>query len=152
MKKPLADIYCRVSTKEQAEFGYSLDAQEQLCRRFALEKGYSVRKVYIERGESAKTTDRPVLQSMMTAFTCQAPSALIVYRLDRLTRDLGDMIQIQRFLDQKGVLFLSVTEVFEDSPAGKFLKNICGAAAQYENDVKRQRTIDAMGFLHLPPS
>lgn len=56
-----AIIYCRVSTKEQAETGFSLESQENECRKFAVINDYSVDKVFIERGESAKTTDRTQL-------------------------------------------------------------------------------------------
>lgn len=48
-------IYCRVSTKEQADKGYSLEAQRKECIKFAFKNGYEVDKVFIERGESAKT-------------------------------------------------------------------------------------------------
>ena len=50
-----AVIYCRVSTKEQAEKGFSLEAQEEKCKAFAKANNYAVDKVFIERGESAKT-------------------------------------------------------------------------------------------------
>jgi site-specific DNA recombinase len=50
-----AVIYCRVSTKEQAETGYSLEAQTKACRKFAINNDYEVAKIFIERGESAKT-------------------------------------------------------------------------------------------------
>ena len=56
--KVKAVIYCRVSTEDQAEKGYSLESQEEECRKFALDKGYIVDRVFIERGESAKTQDR----------------------------------------------------------------------------------------------
>lgn len=60
-----AIIYCRVSTKEQAEKGYSLEAQETECRKFAINNSFEVDKVFVERGESAKTQDRTELQKLI---------------------------------------------------------------------------------------
>lgn len=57
-----AIVYCRVSTKEQAEKGYSLEAQEEACRKFAENNGYEVDKVFVEWGESAKTQNQTQLQ------------------------------------------------------------------------------------------
>lgn len=60
-----AIIYIRVSTTEQAELGYSLKAQEQLCIDYAIRNNYEVLKVFTEKGESAKTTNRTELKSML---------------------------------------------------------------------------------------
>ena len=60
-----AIIYCRVSTKEQAEKGYSLEGQEKDCRQFALNQGLNGVKVFVERGESAKTQDRTQLKNLI---------------------------------------------------------------------------------------
>jgi hypothetical protein len=59
-----AAIYIRVSTEEQTE-GWSLEAQRELCTRLALQRGWSVYKVYEEPGQSAKTDRRPVFQHML---------------------------------------------------------------------------------------
>ena len=60
-----AIIYTRVSTKNQAEEGYSLAGQEKDCKFFAEMNNYSVLKVFVEKGESAKTQDRTELQNLM---------------------------------------------------------------------------------------
>ena len=61
-----AAIYIRVSTEEQTE-GWSLEAQRELCKRLALQRGWSVYRVYEEPGQSAKTDRRPVFQQMLRA-------------------------------------------------------------------------------------
>jgi len=53
MQKAL--VYCRVSTEEQAEKGYSLDTQEKLCRSFAENNGYGVLSVFRDEGKSGTT-------------------------------------------------------------------------------------------------
>ena len=60
-----AIIYIRVSTTEQAELGYSLKAQEEICLEFAKRYKYEVLKVFIEKGESAKTLNRAQLKSLL---------------------------------------------------------------------------------------
>ena len=58
-------IYNRVSTGEQAKRGYSLDAQEEECKKFALLEGYNVVKIFREEGKSAKNTNRVEFKKML---------------------------------------------------------------------------------------
>jgi len=60
-----AIIYIRVSTTEQAELGYSLKTQKEICLDYAKRYKYEVLKVFIEKGESAKTLNRTQLNSML---------------------------------------------------------------------------------------
>jgi DNA invertase Pin-like site-specific DNA recombinase len=60
-----AIIYVRVSTAEQAEFGYSLKTQEEMCVNFAKSQKYNVLKVFVEKGESAKTLNRTALKELL---------------------------------------------------------------------------------------
>ena len=61
-----AVIYYRVSTADQVD-GFSLDNQKEACQRYADDKGFNVVKLFSDEGESAKTTNRPELQAMLTA-------------------------------------------------------------------------------------
>ena len=67
-------IYCRVSTEEQAEKGYSLDAQEKFCRDFAQNNGYKVISVYRDEGKSGKTLGRPALKDALSK--CQQDKSI----------------------------------------------------------------------------
>jgi site-specific DNA recombinase len=60
-----AIIYVRVSTAEQAEFGYSLKAQQDICIEYAKRNKYEVLEVFVEKGESAKTLNRTALKEML---------------------------------------------------------------------------------------
>src|SRR5438128_401451 len=87
-----AVTYSRVSTEDQAERGYSLEAQEKDCRQFALNNSYEVDKAFIERGESAKTQNRTELIKMLD-YLCKNKAkiqAIIVWKIDRLTRSTAD--------------------------------------------------------------
>ena len=59
-------IYLRVSTKEQAEGGYSIPAQREACIKYVQEKGSKLLDEYADRGESAKSAHRPQLQEMLS--------------------------------------------------------------------------------------
>lgn len=141
-----AIIYCRVSTKEQAEQGYSLEGQEKECRRFAADKGYDVDKIFIERGESAKTTDRTQLQKLIkyTVENKKRLNVLIIWKYDRLARNLSDQTELVKNFSTCGLRVLSVTENNEENSVGRLMRNIIGSFAQYENDVKSERTINGM--------
>lgn len=141
-----AIIYCRVSTKEQAEQGYSLEGQEKECRKFASDQGYEVDKIFIERGESAKTTDRTQLQKLIkyTVENKKTLAVIIIWKYDRLARNLPDQTELVKSFSSCGVKVLSVTENNEENSVGRLMRNIIGSFAQYENDVKGERTINGM--------
>jgi site-specific DNA recombinase len=141
-----AVIYARVSTKEQAEKGFSLEAQEEKCKAFAKANNYSVDKVFVERGESAKTQNRTQLGNLIkyAVQNKKKLSALIIWKFDRLARNLGDQIELLRSFNSMGIMVLSATENNEDSSFGNFIRNVMGSVNQFENDVRRDRTINGM--------
>ena len=96
---PTAAIYLRVSTKEQAERdgdpdGYSIPAQREACRRKATNLGASVIEEFVDRGESAKTANRPELQRMLAFVQEQRVTYVIVHKVDRLARSRADDVAI----------------------------------------------------------
>lgn len=99
-----AVIYCRVSTKEQAE-GTSLDSQQQACREYAAHKNIHVSKVFVEQGESAKFADRTELLRLIDFCHNKQHNvqALIVWKLDRFARNVVDHFQIKQLLARYGV-------------------------------------------------
>jgi DNA invertase Pin-like site-specific DNA recombinase len=135
-------IYCRVSTKDQADMGYSLPAQESACREYALRKGYEVVEVFIERGESAKTADRTELKKILQYCSKHHANidALLFYKLDRLSRNTADYYDLVRFFSNLKIDVISITEDLGNSPTGKFMKTMITASGQWDNDVKSERT------------
>lgn len=134
-------IYCRVSTKEQVEEGNSLVTQERHCREYATKHGFVIVATYIEQGESAKTTDRTELKKLIAFCTAKknAVAAVIVYKIDRLSRNTDDYSQIRTMLKQSNTEIRSTSESFEDNPAGRFMENIIANVAQFDNDVRAER-------------
>lgn len=141
-----AIVYCRVSTTEQAQFGYSLSMQEKVCREYAEKNGYKVLCAFIEEGESAKTTQRTQLQKLLRYATENRSKikVLIVYKVDRLSRDTYDFGDLVRALHDIGIEIKSATEIFDDTPVGKFVKNFLASVAQLDNDVRSERTSSGM--------
>lgn len=139
-------IYCRVSTKEQVEEGNSLATQERLCKEYAAKQGFVVASIYVEQGESAKTADRTQLQKLIHFCTTKKNkvNAVIVYKIDRLSRNTDDYSQIRIMFKRYGVEIKSVSEHFEDTPAGRFMENIIANVAQFDNDVRAERCIGGM--------
>ena len=137
-----AVIYLRVSSEEQVE-NYSLDTQEEICRKEAVKRGYEIVDVFSEEGKSAKTiSGRTVLIDMLEY--CRKNSrqiqAVFVYRLDRISRQTGDYLAIRKKLAEKGVTIISATEPTGDSPTEKLVETILAGFAQLDNDIRSERT------------
>ena len=125
-------IYLRVSTKEQAEGGYSIPAQREACLKFIREKNWVFVDEYADRGESARTRDRPQLQEMLSRVRNEKNiDVLIVHRIDRLARNLEDHVAIKAILKRSDTALVSVVENIEDSASGRFLEGIHALMAEY---------------------
>lgn len=146
MRKGL--IYCRVSTKEQADEGMSLMSQERLCKEYAQKNGIEIERdrIFIERGKSAKTVDRLELQRMLRYCKLNEKNidCLIIYKIDRLSRKTHDYLTLKAVLASCGVNIISITEPIEDSPMGKFIEGTLANVAQLDNDMRAERTKDGM--------
>lgn len=142
MKPRNCVIYCRVSTDEQAMYGSSLDAQERACRAFASSAGYDVLRVFVERGESAKTQNRPELKNLIKycLLNSEEVSAVVVWKTDRLTRKLEDLLDLTQNFKRQNIDILTTTEKNGSDPESMLMRNINGVFAQYENDKNSERT------------
>ena len=139
-------IYYRVSTSEQAERGFSLENQKQACLKYADNKGIKIVEEFHDDGFSAKTTDRDGLQAMLKYCYLKSNKVkfVIVYKVDRLSRDVIDYSTIQLHFKKCCVRLLSTTENIDETPVGKFIGNVMAAVAQQDNDVRGERTTDGL--------
>ncbi len=152
-----AVAYVRVSTDEQVR-NTSLASQEHDIRRYCESRGYTVARLYRDEGASAKTADRPQLQAMLAAAKKRGFERVIVWKIDRLARNMDDHVEIALEFRRYGVEIESATEPIDETPAGKFMKNMLAATAQFDNDIRSQRTRRAMiarvqagGWPVIPP-
>ncbi len=135
-KRAQAVIYLRVSTKEQAETGgeaegYSIPAQRDACVRKAESLGATVIDEFVDRGESAKSADRPELQRMLRYVKEESVRYVIVHKVDRLARNRFDDVQINLLLQQEGVQLVSCTEGIDETPSGMLLHGIMSSMAEF---------------------
>src|SRR5580692_6805482 len=138
-------IYCRVSSKEQVE-GTSLESQELACREYANRTQIEVLRVFVEKGESAKFADRTQLLELMEFCRDRrnGVTSLLVWKVDRLARNVGDHFNIKATLLKLGVQVVSVTEPIDAKPEGKLLETILAGFAQFDNDLRAARTVQGM--------
>ncbi len=134
-----AIVYIRVSTSEQVE-NTSLSNQERACRAWCQREGYEVIGVFRDEGESAKTKDRPGLLRALEATRKGKADAFVVWKIDRLSRNQSDFHNLRAFLARFGTQLRSATETLTDDPAGKLMEGILAAFAQFDNDVRAERT------------
>jgi DNA invertase Pin-like site-specific DNA recombinase len=136
---PLAVSYLRVSTKEQAERdgdpeGYSIPAQREANRRKAAALGAVIdpNGEFLDRGESARSADRPELKKML-AYVIDHPEIkyAIVHKVDRLARNRMDDVEINMALKKAGVTLISATENIDETPSGMLLHGIMSSIAEF---------------------
>ncbi len=141
-----AIAYIRVSDPRQVDLGNSLQTQEKQVRAYAEAKGHLIDRLFTEEGESAKTDARPRLQEMLR--WCRANkgrvSVLIVPKIDRLARHSFDYSSIKMALSKSGVRIESVGERIEDSPVGRFTESIMASVAQFDNEMRSERSKGGM--------
>ncbi len=136
-----AILYLRVSTEEQVD-NFSLNTQEDICRKEAAKRGYEIIDVFREEGRSAKTiTGRPVLINLLeyARKNKNRIQAVFVYRLDRVSRQTADYLAIRKKLLENGVNIISSTEPTGDSPTEKLVETILAGFAQLDNDIRSER-------------
>jgi len=140
-----AVVYCRVSTKEQTK-NLSLPAQRKACSRFCEAQGWKVDRVFVERGESAKTRDRTELKRLMEHCRTNRDrlQVVVVYSLDRLARSNHDHFAIRAFLAGLGITLRSVSQPIDESPTGKLMEGVLAAIAQFDNDLRAEKTTMGM--------
>jgi len=128
-------IYIRVSTEDQANEGYSIDAQKHKLTQFANINDWDIANFYIDEGISAKNTDRPELKRMLDDIKSKQIDVVLVYKLDRLTRSVSDLFTLLDYFDKHNCKFKSATEIFDTTSAiGRLFITIVGAMAQWERE------------------
>jgi site-specific DNA recombinase len=137
-----AAIYLRVSTPGQAETGSSLESQEEACLQYASACGYNVSdRIFIERGYTGTKLDRPELNRLLDYVQKEQIDVLIVWKLDRFSRDDTVQGMIYYMLDQAGVRLESVVEGrLENTPIGHFMRHVYGYVAEQEHHDIFKRT------------
>src|SRR3989339_338286 len=137
---PKVAIYSRVSTEEQAKEGLSVEAQIDKCKSFCNARDWEVFKVYKDAGYSAGSLNRPALELLLRDADENKFNIILVYKIDRFSRKLKDLIMVLDDLKSKDINFTSVTEQIDTTSAmGEAFFQIIGVFAQLERGMVKER-------------
>jgi len=135
--------YIRVSTDKQADQGISLEAQEAKIRAYAQLYDLDLVDIVIETG-SAKSLDREGLASVLKRLQAGEASAVVVTKLDRLTRSVADLGRlVDSYFHQFALLSVS-EQIDTRSAAGRLVLNVLASVSQWERETTAERTSAAM--------
>ncbi len=135
MKKKSAVIYARVSTSRQ-----KVDLQLEELKKLIRRSGWKLYKVYVDEGFSGKDTKRPAFNEMMIAAQRREFEILAVWKFDRLSRSLKDLVTTLEELDSLGIDFISHENHLDTStPSGKLVFQVIAAVAEFERDIIVER-------------
>jgi site-specific DNA recombinase len=142
--------YTRVSTDRQADKGISLDAQKQRIEAMAVVRDAVLTQIIVDGGESAKNLNRPGLQQLLATIQSGGIEAVIVAKLDRLTRSVKDLCNLLELFEKRKVALISVAESLDtSSAAGRLVITIMGAVSQWEREAIGERTREALRHKRL---
>jgi site-specific DNA recombinase len=141
-------IYARKSSEEGLEQGFnSLHAQREACEAFIKsqegEGWRTIKTAYNDGGLSGATMERPALQHLLADIGQGLIDAIVVYKVDRLTRSLADFAKMVEIFDAHGVSFVAVTQQFNTTTSmGRLTLNVLLSFAQFEREVTGERIRD----------
>ena len=136
--------YARVSHTRQLD-GVSLEAQEARIRAYATARGWEISEVLVERGRTGKNMRRPMLERLLVDVKADRVSHVIVFKLDRISRSVVDLLSLLDLFKSKAVSFVSVSEVIDTSSSmGEFVYTLLGAVARLESMQISERTVMAL--------
>ena len=136
-------IYCRVSTADQAQHGYSLEAQESLLRSYAAQNGMVVYDLYADKGKSANKalSKRTELNRMLHDAELKKFDCILFKDITRWSRNSAQYYAVQDRLDKCGVYWLAVEQPYLETktPTGRFQVTVMLGTAQLESENTSQR-------------
>ena len=147
-KRVRCAIYTRKSSDEGLDQAFnSLDARREACVAFIQSQKHEGWRVlpmqYDDGGYSGGTLDRPALKRLLADTEAGQIDAIIVYKVDRLTRALSDFAKLVEIFERRGVSFVSITQQFNTTTSmGRLTLNVLLSFAQFEREVIGERVRD----------
>ncbi|MEQ1713093.1 MAG: recombinase family protein, partial [Hyphomicrobium sp.] len=141
-------IYTRKSSEDGLEQAFnSLDAQREACEAYVKSQRHegwtALSTMYDDGGISGGTMERPSLKRLLADIEAKKVDAVVVYKVDRLTRSLSDFAKIVDVFDAQGVSFVSITQQFNTTTSmGRLTLNMLLSFAQFEREVTGERIRD----------
>lgn len=146
-------IYTRKSTAAGLELEVnSLETQREVCSAYINCQSHrnwvELPQKYDDGGFSGGSLERPALKHLLGDIEAGRIDMVVVYKIDRLSRSLGDFIRLIDTLDELGASFVSVTQTFDTSDSmGRLVLNILLTFAQFERELAADRTRDKKAAL-----
>ncbi len=143
----LKEVRCAIYTRKSNEDGLeqkfnSLDAQRVACEKYikSREAWIVLAKRYDDGGYSGKNLERPAIKELFEDVKAGEVDCVVVYTLDRLSRETKDSIEVTSFFRRHRVNFVAVTQIFDNNtPMGKFVQTVLSGAAQLEREMIVER-------------
>ena len=129
-------IYVRVSTEEQAQEGFSIRAQTEKLKTYALLKEWDIYDIYVDEGISGKNIiDRPEINRLIKDIKDGKVNNVLVFKVDRLTRSIKNLMELVETFDEYNCAFNSLTESIDtETPSGRMFLKIIGIFAEFERE------------------
>ena len=131
--------YIRVSTEKQVQEGVSLDAQRSRLKAHCVSQNIKLVDMIMDDGYSAKSLDRPGLRAALGMLTDRKADAIVVVKLDRITRSVRDLGYLCDTYFREGLPYylLSVSDAIDTrSAGGKLILNVLMSVAQWERELR----------------
>ena len=135
-------LYIRVSTLKQADEGFSLAAQRKELDDYCTRQGWPIAldHIYVDAGVSGKTDARPAFQAMLAAAQAGQLQRIVATKLDRIARNLKNLLQTVDELKKYGCALVIKKEAFDTStPQGMFVLQMLGAVSELERSMIHER-------------
>lgn len=137
--------YVRVSTEEQASQGVSLEAQTEKVKAYASLYDIELVEIITDAGVSAKSLDRPGLNKALAMLEAGEAEALVIVKLDRLTRSVRDLDHLlEKYFADKFSLMSVSEQVDTRTASGRLVLNVLMSVAQWERETIGERTSQAL--------
>ena len=143
-------IYTRKSTNARMEQDVnSLTTQREICAAYVASQKYRgwscVDRTYDDGGHSGSGLDRPALSALMHDIEAGEIDAVVVYKIDRLTRSLLDFVRLIEMLDRRNVGLVSVSQSFDTADSmGRMILNVLLTFSQFEREMIAERVRDSI--------
>ena len=140
-EKIVTGIYIRVSTEDQAKDGFSIHAQKEKLTKYAEANDWDIFDYYVDDGISGKNLDgRPQVIRLLKDVEEGKINNVLIYKLDRLTRSVRDLIYLIELFEKHSCTFNSQTEKIDTSNAvGRMFVKIIGIFAEFERENLAER-------------
>ncbi len=138
--KKTAVLYCRVSTAEQVQKGYSLGQQLEALREYAAREGYEVIEEVKDPGQSGASLERPGMDRVRDLVAAGGVSAVLAQDRDRFAREPAYLYLLKQEFAEYGTKIRALNDRGDDSPEGELMDGVFDQFAKFERAKTTERT------------